>query len=268
MNEQVPKSHSEIYHAVDGRLEFSPYNAEPVLNMKLINGLGDLIPVRIFERDLVSLINQAVKEPSESYSGTKILNSCVVTPEEPEDSEPVVKDGSYESDTQNLENNESEKKADTLESFTGLEEIPSEVNNGADLSEEVPQDSDKNEIADDVTNMIEQQDDDPGEAPLDDDLERDDSLATTLLGYQPSSLTPDEAKAEALIAQQDQEASSLMSHFKESLGAKQTHITSDALPTGLDDGIRNRVTKTAEERQEILATEIDQTIQADKEQIY
>lgn len=229
MNEQVPKSHSEIYHAVDGRREFSPYNAERVLSMKLINGLGDLIPVRIFERDFAQLIQTKDEANSEQTSITQNINSCVVSSEE--------------------------SKNETDDGDTD------------DLSDKIPQD-----LSDEETiqggSLLEPQGDAISEVPLEDDLDRDDSLATTLLGYQPNSLTPDEAKAEALIAQQDQEASRLMSHFKESLGAKQTHITSDSLPTGLDEGIKNRVTKTAEERQELLAADINQTMQADKEQIY
>lgn len=256
MNEQVPKSHSEIYHAVDGRLEFSPYNAERVLSMKLINGLGDLIPVRIFERDFAQLIQTKDEANSEQTSITQNLNSCVVSSEESKlDTPEVVTNEARESDAGKFADNVATLSNETDDGDTD------------DLSDKIPQDLSDEEVIQGGS-LLATQGDVLSEVPLEDDLDRDDSLATTLLGYQPNSLTPDEAKAEALIAQQDQEASSLMSHFKESLGAKQTHITSDSLPTGLDEGIRNRVTKTAEERQELLAADINQTMQADKEQIY
>lgn len=265
MNEQVPKSHSEIYHAVDGRLEFSPYNAERVLSMKLINGLGDLIPVRIFERDFAQLIQTKDEANSEQTSITQNLNSCVVSSEE---SQSVVQAESSKLDTPEVVTNEA-RESDTGKFADNVATLSNETDDGDtdDLSDKIPQDLSEEETIQGGS-LIEPQGDALSEVPLEDDLDRDDSLATTLLGYQPNSLTPDEAKAEALIAQQDQEASSLMSHFKESLGAKQTHITSDSLPTGLDEGIRNRVTKTAEERQELLAADINQTMQADKEQIY
>lgn len=224
--EQVPKSQAEIYHAVDGHIEYAPLDGVRVVNVKLVNGLGNLIPVRIFEKDLVSFISESIEvlpeKNTEIDTETEVRETQTVSPEIQITETSVP---------------ESEVIVEVLQPRVAVPETN---------LEEVPNHKDIEELedtgADDETEIVNEN---QADYLSDEDKEYQDDLEIAAsLDYTVKPLSEQELAQEDLINKQDQFASEAILK----LANKQKRVDGTSITKDLMDIINGRHSTTEQER--------------------